>query len=92
VILDSGLLSQFGHVVDVACSRRLAAVVSVIEALYVFVGFDNAPPKLLFRSSDTSVWSEEGLSTFPIVRGVGQAHWMGFPRSDPRTPNCTWPL
>jgi hypothetical protein len=25
VIFDSGLLSQFGHVVDVACSRRLAA-------------------------------------------------------------------
>jgi hypothetical protein len=78
VILDSGLLSQFGHVVDAACSRRLAAAVSITEGLYVFVAFDNAPPKLLFRNSNTSAWSEEGLSTFPIVRGVGAGTLDGF--------------
>jgi hypothetical protein len=45
--------------------------VPVTEGLYVFVAFDFGPPRLLFRDADTLAWSEEGLSGFPTVRGLG---------------------
>jgi hypothetical protein len=78
VLLNAGLFSQSVHAVDVACARRLASVSPVVEGLYVFVALAGTSPRLLFLSSDTGAWSEEGLSGFPIARGVGAAALTSF--------------
>jgi hypothetical protein len=79
VLLQAGLLTQSVHAVDVACARRLATVTpGLVEGLYVFVALAGEPPRLLFRSSDTGAWSEEGPSGFPIARGVGVGTLTAF--------------
>ena len=78
MLLSAGLFSQSVHAVDVACARRLASVSPVVEGLYVFVALAGTSPRLLFLSSDTGAWSEEGLAGFPIARGVGAAALTSF--------------
>lgn len=78
VIFTAGPWSQFGHVVDIACTRRLATVSPVTEGLYVFVAFEDVAPRLLFRDSDTGGWSEEGLSGWPVVRSVAAGTLASF--------------
>jgi hypothetical protein len=48
-----------GPAVDVACVRRLAVAPETAPAtdgLWAFIAFENAPPQLRFRNSDTSQW------------------------------------
>jgi hypothetical protein len=79
VLLRAGLFTQSVHAVDVACARRLATVTpGLVEGLYVFVALAGEPPRLLFLSSDTGTWSEEGLSGFPIALGVGAGTLTSF--------------
>jgi hypothetical protein len=59
VLLAAGLPSLRGHVVDVACARRLANTAAVVEGLYVLVALDNQPPRLLLRSSNDGTWSQQ---------------------------------
>jgi len=70
VLLAAGLPSLRGHVVDVACARRLANTAAVVEGLYVLVALDNQPPRLLLRSSNDGSWSQQPGAFFPTARKV----------------------
>jgi hypothetical protein len=70
VLAAAGLPSLRGHVVDVACSRRVAGGSPVVEGLYVLVALDDQPPRLLLRSSNDGTWSQQPGAFFPTARKV----------------------
>jgi hypothetical protein len=74
VLEAANLLALRGHVVDVACTRRMG-VPGVVDGLYVLAAFDNEPPRLLFRVSNgepknAGMWSQKPGAFFPTARKV----------------------
>jgi hypothetical protein len=71
VLEAANLPALRGHVVDVACTRRMD-VPGVEDGLYVLVAFDNEPPRLLFRISNgepnAGTWSQKPGAAFRTAR------------------------
>lgn len=70
VLAAAGLSSLNGHVVDVACVRRLPTNSPVAQGLYVLVALDDQPPRLLLRSATNGSWSQQPGAFFPTARKV----------------------
>lgn len=71
VLAAANRLDLTGNVVDVAAARLLGT--NLVEGLYVLLALNNGRPVLLFRSSDTGLWSEEASALFGEVRRVAAA-------------------
>jgi hypothetical protein len=70
VLAAAGLSSLSGHVIDVACVRRLPINSPVPQGLYVLVALDDQPPRLLLRSAGSGTWSQQPGAFFPTARKV----------------------
>ena len=72
-----------GHVVDVACARRMG-VPGLEDGLWVLVAFDDRAPHMVFRGADTGRWQYVGNGVLTsLVAGrkvaIGTVHTRPVP-------------
>ena len=78
--------------VDVACVRRVPVPPETTpntQGLWAFIAFENSPPRLLFRDSDTTGWSTipANILPLPIATRVAVTVSPGVaPPNDPTDP------
>jgi hypothetical protein len=82
-----------GPAVDVACVRRVAVppeTAPTTDGLWAFIAFENAPPQLRFRNSNTSQWDftvPANILPLPIATRVAVTVSPGVaPANDPTNP------